>query len=570
MVRSSMNRRQFLRTSGLALSGLALTACIPGAPVEAPAAPAGEAASGSAGGPVVNSLGVELPADAAPLEQQVFHFTGIEGQHFDVARNEYEGFAYEHSAEYLARRDGDNVYHPAAADSWEVSEDGLTWTFHLREGALWSDGEPVTAADYVFSLIRYEDPAMANPYAWFFYAILNAEEFNTGAVGVEEFGVAQVDDYTFTVTTKEPIPYFLDVANWHYLVPKHIVEEHGDAWADSPETAVTNGPFVIQEWNKGSNVVYGLNPHYNGPWKPMIERMEMIIVPESGAPLLQMYQAGEIDSAPMGGDELAQVMADPATSSEVFAQTAFATAYLFFNDTKAPFDNLQVRQAISHAIDRDALVQVMQGLVEPAYGHLPVGFPCSQNSDEEFRAIQAYDPDEAKRLLAEAGYADGAGFPELELWTREGQYLREAEAIQNMLRENLGINVTVTDQERAFYMDKLAAHEIDFGLIQWGADYVDPTNFFDWWGNQSRHTWQNDEFNALIDEARSMIDTEARCQIYNEAEKILASDVGGVFVVYPVTGSLYKSYLGNLPLNSAGTLGQMTQIVTPSIYVKAH
>jgi peptide/nickel transport system substrate-binding protein/oligopeptide transport system substrate-binding protein len=229
-----------------------------------------------------------------------------------------------------------------------------------------------------------------------------------------------------------------------------------------------------------------------------------------------------------------------------------------------------VRQAISHAIDRDALKQVMQGLVEPAYGHLPVGFPCSQNDNEEFRAIQGYDPAAAKQLLADAGYADGAGFPEVELWTRQGQYVREAEAIQNMLRENLGITVTVQDQERAFYMDKLAAHEIDFGLIQWGADYVDPTNFFDWWGNQSRHTWQNDDFNALIDEARSLIDTEARCQIYNDAEKILASDVGAIFVVYPVTGSLYKSYLGNLPLNEQGTLGQMTQIVLPSIYVKQH
>lgn len=566
MLRSNMNRRQFLRTSGFALGGLALAACAPvGAPAETPAQPAGEA-----GAPVVNSLGVELPTDAAPLDQQVFRFTGIEGQHFDVARDEYEGFAYEFSAEYLARRDGNNVYHPASADSWEVSEDGLTWTFHLRQDAMWSDGQPVTAADWVYSLIRYEDPAMANPYAWFFYAIQNAEAFNKGEVGVEEFGVKQVDDYTFTVTTGEPIPYFLDVANWHYLVPKHIVEEHGNAWADSPETAITNGPWMITEWNKGQNVVYALNPHYTGPWKPMLEHMEMIIVPESGAPLLQMYQAGEIDTAPMGGDELAQVMADPATSSEVYSQTAFTTAYLFFNDTKAPFDNLTVRQAFSHAIDRDALVQVMQGLVEPAYGHLPVGFPCSQNSDEEFRAIQAYDPDEAKRLLAEAGYADGAGFPELELWTREGQYVREAEAIQNMLKETLGVTVTVKDQERAFYMDKLAAHEIDFGLLQWGADYVDPTNFFDWWGNQSRHTWKNDEFNALIDEARSMIDTEARCGIYNEAEDILVSDVGAVFVVYPVTGTLYKSYLGNLPLNDEGTLGQMTQIVVPSIYVKAH
>jgi peptide/nickel transport system substrate-binding protein/oligopeptide transport system substrate-binding protein len=560
----TIGRRQFLKTSALAAGGLALAACVPAGP----AAPAPAESAPSA--PLVNSLGVELPADAAPLDQQVFRFTGIEGKHFDVARNEYEGFAYEYAAEFLARRDGDNVYHPAAADSWEVAEDGLTWTFHLRQDALWSDGTPVTAEDWVFSLIRYEDPAMANPYAWFFYNILNAEAFNKGEVAVEEFGVKQVDDHTFTIMTKEPIPYFLDIANWHYLVPKHMVDEHGDAWADSPETAVSNGPFVIQEWNKGKNVVYGLNPHYNGPWKPQIERMEMVIVPESGAPLLQMYQAGEIDTVPLGGDELAQVMADSAMQPEVFAQTAFTTAYIFFNDTKPPFDDLKVRQAFSHAIDRDALVTVMRGLVEPAYGHLPTGFPCSQNENEEFRQIQAYDPELAKQLMTEAGFANGEGFPTFELWTRQGQYVREAEAIQNMLKENLGITVTVVDQERSFYMDKLAAHEIDLGLIQWGADYVDPTNFFDWWGNQSRHTWINEEFNGLIDQARGLLDTEERCRLYNEAEKILVSDVGGVFVVFPVVGTLYKPYVGNLPLNSQNVPGLMTQIVNPSIYIKAH
>jgi peptide/nickel transport system substrate-binding protein/oligopeptide transport system substrate-binding protein len=435
---------------------------------------------------------------------------------------------------------------------------------------MWSDGQPVTADDWVFSIQRYLDPAMANPYAWFLYNIQNAEAVNKGEMPLEDLGVKKIDDYTFSITTSTPIPYFLSIASWHYFVPKHAVEQHGDAWADSPETAVSNGPFVIKEWNKGKNVVFGLNPHYTGPWKPNVEQLELVVVPESGAPLLQMYQAGEVETAPAGGEELAQLLADPNMKSEVYPETAFTTAYLFFNDTKPPFDDLKVRQAISHAIDRDAIKQVMQGLIEPAYGHLPKGFPCSQNDDPEFRKIQAYDPELAKQLLEEAGYPNGEGFPQLELWTREGQYTREAEAIQSMLREVLGIEVTLRDQERAFFMDKLQAHEIDFGLLQWGADYVDPTNFMDWWGNQSRHTWTNDEFNRLIDEARSMIDTEQRCQTYNEAEKILASDVGAVFVVYPVIGSVFKPYLGNLPLNKQGVPGAMSQTVVPSVYVKQH
>jgi len=532
---------------------------------QAPAAPAAEAPKAAA---VVNSLGVQLPDDAAPLDQQVFRFIGLEGKHFDVARNEYEGFGYELAAEYLARRDGDNVYHPAAADSWETSADGKTWTFHLRKNAKWSDGQPVTADDWVYSLIRYEDPKMANPYAGFFYAIEGAEDFNKGTAGVEKFGVKKVDDYTFSITTKEPVPYFLDVANWHFLVPKHIVEKNGDAWANSPETAVSNGPFVIKEWNKGKNLVYGLNPNYNGPFKPKVERMEMIFVSGENVPVLQMLQAGDIDMAALGGDDLAQALASDDLKKDVYKQTAFTSAYIYFNDTKPPFNDLKVRQAISHAIDRDALVIVKQGLVEPAYGHLPTGFPCSQNDSADLKKIQNFDPELAKKLLADAGFPDGKGFPKFELWTRSGQYVREAEAIVGMLKQNLGIEMTVKDQERAFYMDNMKAHKVDIGLVQWGADFADPINFFDWWTTQERHSWKNEAFNKLVNDARGLIDQPKRCGMFNEAEKILLSDVGMVSVVFPVQGSAFKPYIGGIPVNKAGNLGVLTQVVNPSIYIK--
>jgi ABC-type oligopeptide transport system substrate-binding subunit len=568
-----ISRRGFLKWTGISAVGFSLSyataACMP----VAPGAEVGKSpnASGAAAEKVVNSLGVELPPDAAPLDQQVWRTTAIEGKHFDTARNEYEGFAYEDTIETLTKRDGDGAYHPAAADSWETSQDGRTWTFHLRQGAKWSDGEPVTADDFVFSLVRYEDPKMANPYAWFLNNIENAEAFNKGQVKVEDYGVKKIDTYTFSITTTEPIPYFLDIVNWHYLVPKHMVEKNGDAWADSPATAVSNGPFIIKEWNRGKNVIYGLNPHYDGKWKPKLEGMEHTIIPQAGAPLLQMYQAGEIDTVyGLLGDQLAQVLQDPVLKKEVFSETSFVTAYLFFNDQKPPFNDLKVRQAISHAIDREAIAKdVMQGLDVAAYGHLPTGFPCSQNTDPEFRKIQGYDPALAKKLLAEAGFPDGKGFPEYELWTRQGQFVREAEAIQNMLKENLGIQVKPKDVERAFYMDKLSAHAIDFGLIPWGADFIDPSNFMDWWTTQGRHTWKNEDFNKLVNEARSLLDTQKRCQLYNQAEKILASDVGGVFVVYPVSGTAYKSYIGDIPINKNGVPG-FTAFIPNSIYIKKH
>jgi peptide/nickel transport system substrate-binding protein/oligopeptide transport system substrate-binding protein len=296
--------------------------------------------------------------------------------------------------------------------------------------------------------------------------------------------------------------------------------------------------------------------------------MEMILT-GANTPLLQLFQAKEVDSIALGGDELAQVMANSG-GAQVFPQAAFTTAYLFFDTTKPPFDNLKVRQAFSHVVDRDALKTVMQGLLVPAYGMLPEGFPCGENDDPGLRGIQAFDANQAKQLLADAGYPDGKGFPALELWTRGGQYSREAEAIQSMLKQTLGITATVKDQERDFYMNQLAAHKIQFGLLQWGADFADPSNFFDWWGNQSRHTWKNAEFNTLIDKARGLLNQDERCGLYHQAEKILATDVGGVFVEFPVVGSVYQAYVGGIPLNDKGLPGILTQTINPSVYIKQH
>ena len=159
----------------------------------APVAPASETAEEETM-EVVSTGGVTLPADAAPLDQQVFRSAGIEGKHFDTMRNEYEGFAYESTIEQLAKMGPEGDWHPAAADSWELSEDGRTWTFHLRQDAMWSDGTPVTAEDWVYSFRRYLDPEMANVYAWFLFDLENGEAYNKGEVDVEELGVELIDE----------------------------------------------------------------------------------------------------------------------------------------------------------------------------------------------------------------------------------------------------------------------------------------------------------------------------------------------------------------------------------------
>ncbi|MEZ4867407.1 MAG: peptide ABC transporter substrate-binding protein [Caldilineaceae bacterium] len=557
-------RKQSVGTLLICLAWL-LSACVQ----TAPQASAPEASAG----PVVNSLGVELPADAAPLDQQVLRYAGFEGKHFDTMRNEYEGFAYENTIETLARMDADGVWHPGAADSWEVSEDGRTWTFHLRQDAKWSDGTPITAADWVYSFHRYVDPAMANVYAWFLFDIENAEAVNKGEMPVEEMGVQQIDDHTFSVTTKVSLPYYMYTLNWHAVpVPMHMVEEHGDAWADSPETAPSNGPFMIKEWNRGQNVIFTLNPYYNGPWKPKLEQQTMVIVPQGYDQYLQMYQAGDIDvTSGLRGDQLAQVLADPELSTQAYVSTDPRTAYLYMNMGQPPFDKLEVRQAFMHAVDREALCnEVMRGTCIPGYGLLPTDFPCTQNDNAALQEHQKFDPDMAKQLMEAAGYPGGAGFPELTLYTREGEFAREAEAVQRMLSDNLGITVNVQDMERATFVDLRTKGELIFAFTRWGADFIDPSNFFDWWDDADFNKFVNADFTSLIDEARPMTDAAQRCEVYHQAEEILVSEGPAVFMLYPKVATLYKPYVKDIPLSKTGTLGNRNDFIANSIYIAQH
>ena len=539
----------------------------------APAAPASEMAEQEMMD-VVSSGGVTLPDDAAPLDQQVFRSAAIEGKHFDTMRNEYEGFAYEATIEQLAKMGPEGEWHPAAADSWELSEDGRTWTFHLRQDAKWSDGVPVTADDWVYSFRRYLNPEMANVYAWFLFDLENGEAYNKGEVDVEELGVKKIDDYTFSITTTVPIPYYMFKINWHAApVPRHMVEEHGDDWANDPATAPSNGPYRIAEWNRGKNVIFTPNPHYTGRFPATFEQLIQVIIPEVGAPRLQMYQAGDIDGGVgVTGDDLVQVLADPQLSNEAYISVMNRGVYIYMNQRTPPFDNILVRQAFAHAVDRTALCDsVMRGTCIPAHGFLPKDFPCERNDDPELIAFQNFDPEVAADLLAQAGYPGGEGFPELTIYTKEGEFIREAEAIQRMLADNLGVKITPQNVERALYVDQMRNGELKVALNRWGADFIDPSNFVDWWDDPAASYftgWTDEEYRNLIDTARPMAMSTERCDLYHGALKILARDAIGVFVMNPVQAVLYKDYVAGLTLTDDGTLGVYNMMLLDSAYIK--
>ena len=551
---------------------LAVLVMVTAAGCVAPAAPAAEMPEEEMM-EQVSTGGVTLPEDAASLDKQVFRSAGIEGKHFDTMRNEYEGFAFEGTIEQLAKMGPEGEWHPAAADSWEQSEDGRTWTFHLRQDAMWSDGTPVTAEDWVYSFRRYLDPEMANVYAWFLFDLENGEAYNKGEVDVEELGVKLIDDYTFSLTTTVPIPYYMFKINWHAApVPRHMIEEHGDDWANDPATAPSNGPYRIAEWNRGQNVIFTPNPYYTGRYPATFEQKVQVIIPEVGAPLLQMYQAGDIDGGVgVTGDDLVQVLADPQLSKEAYISVMNRGVYLYLNQRITPFDDILVRQALGHAVDRTALCDnVMRGTCIPAHGFLPKDFPCERNSDPELIAYQNYDPEKAADLLAQAGYPGGEGFPEMVLYTKEGEFIREAEAIQRMLADNLGIKLTPQNIERADYVARMANAELKIALNRWGADFIDPSNFVDWWDDPAASYftgWTDEEYRNLIDTARPMQMSAERCDLYHEAIKILARDAIGVFVMNPVQAVLYKDYVSGLTLTDDGTLGVYNMMLLDSAYI---
>jgi ABC-type oligopeptide transport system substrate-binding subunit len=555
-------RIAYIVVTALVLSLLA--GCMPvAAPTPAPQ-PAAEKTAPA--GPVLNSVGKEMPADAAPPDKQVLNLLGREEKHLDISAGWYEGSVTLGStllSERLTILDENYDVLPAAAETWEVSDDGLTWTFHLRPGALWSDGKtPVTAQDFEFALKRALDPATGNSWAWFYYDIKGALDYNTGVTTDRDaVGVKAVDDLTLAIETTVPAPYLplLMAFPSGAPVPREMVEKYGDQWSLNPETMLSNGPFILQEWTRGKRTVLLPNPYYNGKYKPYLEKIIFQVGDMDNTFLT--YQAGEIDlthdiQPAITPADLAVIEADPQLKSELHAWPYPATFYMYFKTQAEPFNNLKVRQAFSHAIDRDILVgTALKGTATPAYTMLPPGFPGF--AADELKNIQAFDPELARKLLAEAGYPDGKGFPAMKLWmpTPTSSSRAAMEVVQAMLKENLNINVElVAPSDRTAYNNAWNSGEIQLAMISWSYDYIDQSDFLDlvWHSRTPRHDWRNAEFDRITDEAKPMLDAEKRTELYKQAEKLLVEDVGGVFLWHPLSDQLWKPYVKGIPTNRFG------------------
>jgi len=527
---------------------------------------------------VVNSIGRELPPDAVPVEQQVFRYMFREPTTLDISVATYEADGTFFAFERLLLLDENNILVPGAADRWESSPDGKTWTFHLRSGAKWSDGRPVTAQDFEYSFRRMLDPASGNTYAFLYYDIKGGRDFNQGdGTNPEILGVSAPNDSTFIIDTEGPCPYLPYIVSFitSSPVPKWQVEKYGKKWTE-PENIVSNFTYKMVEWNHGSDMTFALDRNYNGPHAAFLEKIIVKFI-GSQRPGTLTYENGEVDAYRLDPLDYASVARDPNLMDEVHRYQEFTTWYLFFNTREKPYSDLRVRQAIAHAIDRDLLCQrVLNDLAIPAYTMLPPGFPGY--AGDELKGIQNYDPEIAKQLLAEAGYPGGKGFPESEFWLRVADTNINkiaGEAIEAMLRETLGIKVKVRYQQRTVYNDNLYQWTIPIGMLAFAYDYPDPSNMLALlWRSQpkkyGRHDWQNSMFDELVDEANTEMNPARRYELYAQAEQVLAEDVGAVFLFHPINIELRKPYLKGLKKSSKGEDVPLISIQTvnfPSVYI---
>jgi ABC-type transport system substrate-binding protein len=494
----------------------------------------------------------EFPENAAPQDQQILRIMGREGRYLDWSKSvQQRQFESALITEPLVRRNENYELEPAGAESWETSEDGLTWTFHLRPGMTWSDGTPVTAEDYAYTVRRMADPATAFDVTFYYGSIENFTEATEGTVPVDEVGVEVIDDLTLAITTSQPTPFLGLIAADVYVVPKHIVEQHGDNWSLDPATALSCGPFVLEKWDKGREVIFANNPSYSGPWAAYWQKIVYLIGADEA--VFPAYENGEIDLIERGYEQIispadqARIESDPELSQQLHTFPQFQTWWLAFGEEDTAFSDLRVRQAFAQAVDRDAIINsVLRGQAVPAYGLLPPGFHSS-NTERQKAGAYPYSPEQARALLTEAGYGEGGKpFPQYDLTLRDPSPTVQtvAQAIQAMLKENLGIDVGIQSLERKTFTERLNAHELPFVLIPWDMDYYDASNFMDVFVTGGRHAWSNADYDKLVQEADGIIgDEDKRADLYQQAEEILIKDVGGVFLWHPVFTQLWKPYI---------------------------
>ncbi len=408
---------------------------------------------------------------------------------------------------------------PVIARSWDILEGGKKILFHLRDDVTWSDGKKVRAQDFEYSWKRLLNPKTASEYAYFLFDILNAEEFHQGKVSDEILvGVKARDDWTLEVQLKHPASYFLSITTFEVTYPQRqdIVEKFGSKWTE-PGNIVTNGSFLLSSWKHENEIQLRANPNFF-LGKPAIEKVEMVMINERST-ALALYEQGQLDF--IDNHSIPTLEKPRLTKLPGFKAVPQLRGYYYgFVLDRKPFDDVRVRKAFSLAIDRSVFPKILHGGEKPAISWIPPGM-LAHNP----KIGLMYNPPEARRLLREAGYPEGKGFPKVTLgYNTDEDHKIVAEAAQSMWKRNLGILVRLDNQEWKVYLKKLNTDPPHIFRLGWGADYPDPDNFmklFTSFSGNNNTRWKNPRYDQLLDLAAKEFSEQKRKKLYDEAQKIL-------------------------------------------------
>ena len=425
----------------------------------------------------------------------------------------------------------DNLPEPGVAERWEPNEDASIWTFHLRKDALWSNGDPVTSHDFVYSYERMLNPDFPGEYSQMLYMIKNGEAYKEGEISsFSDVGVTAIDDKTLRIELVGPTPYFLSMLKHYSWFPVHpaTIEAHGGPFDMSgtwtlPENYVGNGAFVLDTWLPNQYVHVVKSPTYWDRGRMQLNEVYFFPVEDDNTEK-RMFDSGLLHVTGTVPTNDIPVLRE--TQPDLIHLDDYLGTYFYrLNVEREPLNNPLVRKALNYAVDRQAIVdKVSLGDQKPAFSYVPPGFLGFSSPD-----VLSYNPEKARAYLAEAGYPNGEGFPELYLLfnTSEG-HRKIAEAIVAMWNKNLGINMQLENKEWKVYLDAQSHLDYDISRSGWIGDYMDPITFLEMFttGNGNNDTgWGNERYDTLINKAFRSTTEEEHFDSLMEAEAILLEEL---------------------------------------------
>lgn len=497
-----------------------------------------------------SSSGATHPVTGEPLAaEQVFRYQALdEISSFDPQLVEDVDGSYVSRDLFEGLLNADKEGNPVAgvAERYESSNENQTWTFYLRDDAKWSDGETVTAGDFVYAWRRAVDPELASPYAWYMslMALENVDAILAGDMSTDQLGITAIDDTTLEVRLERPLPFFpqMVIHATTFPSPQWVIDEYGDEWT-RPGNLVGNGAFTLSEHSIGERIVLERNPQYWDNENNFIDRVEVSIISDENQALTR-YQAGELDKIrPIPAGQYPRL--ERETPDEAHAVPLLCSYYYAFNNEVAPFNDVRVRKALAYAVDRNIIVDnVLQGGQYPAYTFTPeltAGFtPPTVN----FATMTQEERDaEAKRLMAEAGYGPENPLRFELIYNTSENHRAIAVAISAMWKEKLGVETTLANQEWQTFLKTRGDGNFEVARGAWCGDYNEASTFLNLMESDSGYNDANyvsEEYDRLADEARTMADPSDN---YTAMENLIAEDMPNLPIYHYTETFMLKPYV---------------------------